>query len=223
MKIQLYNDSFENVIENIKNKDVIIVSDPPYNIQFKYNTYHDNLSDNDYIKMIAKFKGMKCVLIHYPEYVMKYFVPALGVPKKIITWCYNSNLPGRQHRLICFWNCTPDLSKDFQPYKNPNDKRIKKLIESGRQGARLYDWWADIPLVKNVSKNKIGNTHPCPVPVKLMERIIKTTVCEETVFDPFMGSGTTGIASKKLGRAFVGSEIDEEYFNIAKERLDNEI
>ena len=49
----------------------------------------------------------------------------------------------------------PDFKKVKQPYKNLHDKRIKKLIENGSEGARLYDWFDDIELVKNVSKEKI--------------------------------------------------------------------
>jgi site-specific DNA-methyltransferase (adenine-specific) len=41
----------------------------------------------------------------------------------------------------------------------------------------------------------------------------------QTVLDPFMGSGTTGVAAKRLGRKFIGFEIDDEYFEIAKERI----
>lgn len=96
-KINVYNCSFEDV--EIPG-DYIIVSDPPYNINFSYNEYNDNLEDDIYIYILSKFKGKKLVLIHYPEYVLKYFVPALGIPDKIIQWCCNSNLPGRQHRSI---------------------------------------------------------------------------------------------------------------------------
>ena len=41
------------------------------------------------------------------------------------------------------------------------------------------------------------------------------------VIDPFMGSGSTGVACKNTGREFIGIEIDEKYFNIAKDRIDN--
>lgn len=42
----------------------------------------------------------------------------------------------------------------------------------------------------------------------------------ETVLDPFMGSGSTGVACKELNRNFIGMEIDEKYFNIAKDRIE---
>ena len=62
--------------------------------------------------------------------------------------------------------------------------------------------------------------HPTQKPVALMEYLIKTYTNEsETVLDFTMGSGTTGVAAKNLNRDFIGIEIDETYFNIAKERI----
>ncbi len=60
--------------------------------------------------------------------------------------------------------------------------------------------------------------HPTAKPVGLMERFIGWTVGD--VLDPFMGSGTTGVACANLGRKFIGIEIDEGYFNIACERIE---
>ena len=63
--------------------------------------------------------------------------------------------------------------------------------------------------------------HPTQKPVALMEYMIKTYTNEgETVLDFTMGSGTTGVAAKKLNRKFIGIELDEMYFNIAKDRID---
>ena len=63
--------------------------------------------------------------------------------------------------------------------------------------------------------------HPTQKPVALMEYLIKTYTNEgETVLDFTMGSGTTGVAAKNLNRSFIGIEMDEGYFNIAKERID---
>lgn len=60
--------------------------------------------------------------------------------------------------------------------------------------------------------------HPAPFPLKLPMTALETTKAG-TVFDPFMGSGTTGVAAVKLGRPFVGIELDEGYFNVACERI----
>jgi len=64
--------------------------------------------------------------------------------------------------------------------------------------------------------------HPTQKPVELMEYLIKTYTNEgETVLDFTMGSGSTGVASKNLNRSFIGIEQDENYFNIAKKRINN--
>lgn len=61
--------------------------------------------------------------------------------------------------------------------------------------------------------------HPTEKPVDLLSRIIEKFSDGGVVLDPFAGSGTTGLACKQTGRDFIGIEIDEEYYNIAKERL----
>jgi len=64
--------------------------------------------------------------------------------------------------------------------------------------------------------------HPTQKPVAFFEYLIKTYTDEgETVLDNCMGSGTTGVACKNLNREFIGMELDEGYFNIAKERIEN--
>lgn len=71
---------------------------------------------------------------------------------------------------------------------------------------------------------KVQDTmHSCEKPVKLMEHLINTfSSAGEIILDPFMGSGTTGVACKNLGRDFIGIELDEHYFNIAKNRIEND-
>jgi DNA modification methylase len=127
---------------------------------------------------------------------------------------YNSNT-GKQHRDIAFYGVKPEFVNRGEEYKNPKDKRVMKLIARGRK-PRLYDWW-NINQVKNVSKDKTA--HPCQMPIEVMQNIIKTLPDNYTVVDPFMGSGSTGIACKNTGRNFIGIELDEEYFEIAKERI----
>lgn len=217
---EVYNCDFIDVLQNL-DEETTIISDPPYNINFKYNEYSDKLEFDEYTKMISNFKGKKCVLIGYHEQFFNHYLPALGTPDHVVTWCYNSNI-GKQSRLIGFWNVCCDLSADYQPYKNPNDKRVKALIEKGKKGAKLYDWWSDIQLVKNVHKQKEGINHPCPVPVDLIRRIIKVTHAEK-VFDPFLGSGTTAIASIREKVSYSGAEIDEQYYGCCLKRINNEL
>lgn len=74
----------------------------------------------------------------------------------------------------------------------------------------------------NVASGQEKTAHPTQKPVALMEYLIKTYTNEgEVVLDFAMGSGTTGVACKNLNRNFIGIELDETYFNIAKERIES--
>jgi DNA modification methylase len=62
--------------------------------------------------------------------------------------------------------------------------------------------------------------HPTQKPVPVLQRLSKMLTADRgLVLDPFMGSGTTGVACVQTGRRFIGIEIDEEYFEIAKQRI----
>ena len=78
-----------------------------------------------------------------------------------------------------------------------------------------------IIMLSNTHKGKI---HPTQKPVRLIERLIPLVTQEGAlVLDPFMGSGTTGVACINTNRQFIGMELDEEYFDIARRRLENNL
>jgi DNA modification methylase len=194
----------------------LVVTDPPYNQGYHYSKYDDKLSEDDYIDMLSKIP-IPCVIIHYPEETINVLPKAIKAKcEQVVCWVYNSNT-GKQSRIISWWGCKPDFSKVRQPYKNPNDKRVKELMRKGATGAKMYDWW-DINQVKNVSKEK--TEHPCQIPEELIRRIILTTANEgQTIIDVFSGSGTTLKVAKDLGFDSVGYEIDERYCDVTRERL----
>ena len=75
----------------------------------------------------------------------------------------------------------------------------------------------EFPII--IDKNKSG--HPTPKPEKLMNYLVSNgTRDTDTILDPFMGSGTTGVACVKLGRNFIGIEKEPKYFEIAKKRIE---
>lgn len=79
--------------------------------------------------------------------------------------------------------------------------------------ARLHDSFT-------TTERAEDNGHPCPKPIKQMQWMVdRASYPDETILDPFMGSGTTGVACAKLGRKFIGIEIDEGYFDIACRRI----
>lgn len=99
-------------------------------------------------------------------------------------------------------------------YGNTNDK----IITTVNEGARYPSDYVEINTVPN-SKN----IHPTQKPVELLEYLIKTYTNEgDIVLDNCMGSGTTGVACKNTNREFIGIELDPNYFNIAKNRIENE-
>ncbi len=64
------------------------------------------------------------------------------------------------------------------------------------------------------------NGHPCPKPIRFMLKLIdRASLMGQIILDPFMGSGTTGVAAVKLGRKFIGIEIEPKYFDIACRRI----
>lgn len=67
--------------------------------------------------------------------------------------------------------------------------------------------------------NKEFKYHPTMKPLNLMKWCIEKCSDIKTVFDPFMGSGTTGVASVELGKDFIGIEISPKYFKIAEKRI----
>ena len=215
-------DVFIDVIRSYGDENIIIVSDPPFNVGYKYKSYKDNMNEDEYYEMLKFFFGdFPSVVVHYPEQLYKLAFEIGKFPEKVVSWVYNSNT-AKQHRDIAFFGVTPDMRKVAQPYKNPNDKRIQKLIASGKKGGRLYDWW-NVNQVKNVSKIKTG--HPCQMPLEVMKNIIGVLPDDCVIVDPFMGSGTTGAAvvemNKEQGveREFVGIELDPDYFQIANNRI----
>lgn len=216
--ITLYQGDNEFFLEDIlKNNNIILVIDPPFNINYHYNEYKDNRKDYyDWLdKLISNFD--KKVLIHYPEEMFNISLKMKETPDKVISWVYNSNLP-RQHRMIAYFGVKPNLNQVRQPYKNINDKRIKKRLKDGKKGSRMYDWFYQ-DQVKNVNKEK--QNHPAQMPLEVMKRVIGVLPKNSIIVDIFMGSGTTGVACKDLGYDFIGVELNKEYFEIAKKELKN--
>lgn len=212
----VYNNDFEDIINDLEFD--YIITDPPYNINFKYLDYNDKMSDEKYIGMLSYLNEYKTIMIHYAEAFCGIVGEAMGRPQRCVSWCYSSNLL-RQSRMIAWYGCSPNFNLVKQPYKNLNDKRIKKLIEEGSTGSRLYDWWDDIQLVKNVNKDKC-KTFTNQIPVKLLERIILlTTKPGDTILDPFFGSGSLYFACKNTGRKCIGIEQSKNHIDCFKERL----
>lgn len=115
-----------------------------------------------------------------------------------------------------------DLDCVRVPQKYPGKKHYKGPhkgeLSGNPQGKNPSDVW-DIP---NVKANHVEKTeHPCQFPVAIPQRLIRALTKENgLILDPFMGSGTTGVAAVTEKRRFVGSEIQKEYYDIAVARIE---
>lgn len=191
----------------------LIVTDPPFNIGYTYDEHDDRMPIEEYQELLRLTCPPPCVVVHYPEQLCAVSWTLEEIPTRMVAWVYPSNM-GRQWRGIAWFGITPDFKRGGQPYKNPTDKRVKKLIAAGKK-CRLYDWW-QINQVKNVSKEK--TKHPCQMPVEVMRRILTITKCD-LVIDPFMGSGTTLVAARQLGIRNIGIDLSKDYCAIARGRM----
>ena len=153
------------------------------------------------------------------------------------------NKPMKAHENICVFSSGTTVhasqSKRRMPYmpqktKGNPYKREVKSVNSGMMNHEPSK--VNLDYVGTITENKgdryprtvikfkmhnVGNQHPTQKPVALMEYLIKTYTNEgELVLDFTMGSGTTGVAAKNLNRKFIGIELDEDYFDIAKKRIE---
>lgn len=219
----------------------LIITDPPFNIGKKYNSYADRKTKEEYIRWCEAWlsecirvlkDGGALYLFNYPEnnaYLMPFLDKNLTF-KRWMTWHYPvntgmspTNFTRSQHSILFFIKGEkPNVfnkEEIAEPYRNPTDKRIIERIKNGSKGKTPYDVF-HFNIVKNVSKDK--TPHPCQIPTQLLEIFIKASSNPgHIVLDPFGGSFSTAAAAKKLGRNSISIEMDNKYVKIGKERLTN--
>jgi len=100
---------------------------------------------------------------------------------------------------------------------------LNSIIKGVKEGSVMKVLPADIPSIWEASHVK-NVWHPTEKPIRLMERLIALTTKEgDVVLDAFMGSGSTGVACKNMGRSFIGIELNPSYYNVAKLRIEESI
>jgi len=133
--------------------------------------------------------------------------------------------PMKAHEDICVFYSVPPVYNPQGLVAVQVKNSRKNKAGSGVYGAVSSDEYVqkegNFPRsVLKIGRVTHGQVHPTQKPVALMEYLIKTYTNEgETVLDFTMGSGTTGVAARNLGRKFIGIELDEGYFQTAKERI----
>ena len=183
-----------------------VVTDPPYGIGFPYASYDDttdNLRDLIGGFMPECLRAAKRVIVtpgvsNLHEYPKSDWTSAW-------TWETTATygaLGYNQWQPILFYG------KDVKGFGSVNGVLKSDRIHFSGGAAKI-------------AGDNDGAAHSCPKPTAFMQRLVaRFSLDGESILDPFMGSGTTGVACVKLGRKFIGIEIDPGYFDIACKRIE---
>jgi site-specific DNA-methyltransferase (adenine-specific) len=192
-----------------------VVTDPPYGVSGQQNTKTAQRREsrkNDYEAFIDSV-----------EYVRDVAVSAIEL--LVLSGCRVVLTPG--NRCVTLYP-VPDsfgavfqpASVGLQPWGRADAQPILYYGKSPHGGTKLPGQKCSYTLTEGAPRDAEG--HPCPKPIRFWTALLEaSSLPGETVLDPFMGSGTTGVACANLGRKFIGIEITEAYFNIACERIEN--
>ena len=196
----------------------LIVTDPPYLMDYQSN----RRNKEDRFDKIKNDKGNYMLIQDYLEECHRIMKDNTA----IYCFCSWHNIDFFKNEFekhfklknILVWNKnnhgTGDLKGSYAPKH--------EFILFGHKGRTLLreKRIADVIDCPKISSNKL--THPTEKPQDLLEIFIKqSSDVGSIIFDGFMGTGSCGIVAKKLNRNFIGIELDEKYFNIAKNRLEN--
>ena len=157
----------------------------------------------------------------YPDYLADEY----GYYDGIIDWCKNYDC-----KQLIFWSAKVEFPLDYTA-RHVWDKKcgVGSMYEfiferNGGKAFRVYNHYLiNSTVAASYAKDTFYN-HPSQKPLLLMRKLIVENTKEgDTLFDPFMGSGTTAIAALKEKRNFVGCEMNKEYFELATKRIETEL
>lgn len=230
--IRLANSDYLQALKTIPDKSIdMILTDPPYSLtalpwdkeidlEVMWKEFNRVIKDNGAILVFGK-QPFTTKLIYYN---IRNFKQALIWKKQ------NIDNPTQAKKRFC--NITEDI---IVFYKNPPEFhpqgiiRIDKPVKQGRGKslAQIQDRPEDVvQQYTNYPRNILEynfdypRIHPTQKPVALLEYLIKSySNIGDTILDPFMGSGSTGIAAKNIDRNFIGIELDKETYDLAEGRI----
>ncbi len=248
IKNKIINQDIFNTLNYLPDNFIdLLFVDPPYNLDKKFNTnFFKEIETTKYELWLESW--MKLLVPKLKETASVYICgdwkssPAIYnvagkylIIQNRITWEREKGRGAKANWKNCsedIWFCTKSSSYTFNledvkmkrkvlaPYKD--EKGLPKDWESkGKKAFRTThpsNLWTDLTVpFWSMPEN---TTHPTQKPEKLLAKVIlASTNKDDFVFDPFLGSGTTAVVAKKLGRNFSGIEIDKEYCCIAQKRL----
>ncbi len=216
----------------------LIFADPPFNIGYKYDKYHDKKERNNYIawtkdwmticKKVLKPTGSFYVAIG-DDYAanIRIIADELGLfTRNWIIWHYSfgqqmKNKFARSHtHIFYFVNNENNFTFNDHAVRVPSDRQLIYNDKRANPAGKMPDdVWDEYPRVCGTFKERAG-WHPCQMPESLLKRIIMASSNPgDCVLDPFCGSGTTAAAAYQLGRSYVGIEISEKYVENSNKRL----
>jgi site-specific DNA-methyltransferase (adenine-specific) len=226
----IYNEDFSVTFGRLSNKSIdCVVTDPPYGIYFEKNEWDANLDfldvlfeetnrvlkDNGTLIMFSGWSGLVETISKSNDHF---------ILQNII--CYD-RIKGRGAKKnfvstreeILFFSKTKNYT--FHVLQSTIKKKTGGMgIKNGKECRTLSNVWSDISPLVPWSKERVK--HPTQKPVQLMKRIVNVFTNEgDVIFDPFMGSGTTGVAALTDGREFIGCEKNKEYYDIANLRIED--
>ena len=211
MSVELHLGDCLEVMRSMPDKSVdAVITDPPYGMNL----------DTDFSKMVNRnnFKGLSAGNI-YSNVIgdNRQFDPSeiLKMADTVVLFGYDyfsNKLPDNSTVLVWDKRLTESADKCFgSPFE------LLWINKKTRKRFYRVRWYGLFGTEKQDIKKRV---HPTQKPIELMVKIIEDFTHEDdTILDPFMGSGTTGVACVQTGRNFIGIEIDPTYFAIAERRI----
>jgi len=196
--IEIYNADCLDVMREMEDGSVdAVITAPPYGNGTEYGVYIDT---KDNLRQLVSAFMPQATRIGKSVFVTSGVANMWLYPEPTwtLSWVNPAGVGSSSWGFTC-WQ--PILAYGRDPYLQDG---------KGRRPDTLFQMKTD----------KDKNDHPCAKPDNVMRWIIERTTREDDlILDPFMGSGTTGVACVKEGRKFIGIEIDESYYAIAKRRI----
>ena len=239
IKNKLFNKSSEDMNELVDNCVSLTVTSPPYNIGKDSDL---ELNDEEYWKMINKVfsetyrvtkSGGRLVVnvanLGRKPYIpfSKYFTEALNeigfIMRGEIIW-QKSKGANANFAWGSWLSASNPVIRDIHEYCLVFSKDSMKNSSGGKSTIEKDEFMESTLSIWNITPEKAKKIgHPAPFPVELPKKFINLySFKDDLILDPFIGSGTTAIASKLLKRKYVGYEINKNYIEIANNRLEIE-
>ena len=229
--VDLYNGDCKEILHilvNMGTKVDCIIADIPYNI--KQADWDSEFNLEDVLPMLDKLLkvGGNIIIFNGWSNVVETKI-SLDKYFTIRNWIIYDRIKGRGAKTnvvstredILWYSKGEKEPYTFNRVMSNIPKKTGGLgKKNGEENRALSNVWTDISPIVPWSKERVA--HPTQKPIQLMERCVKLWTNEgDLVLDFTMGSGSTGVACKNLNRGFIGIEMSEEYYDIAKKRLDD--